>query len=245
MKNILIKSGLLSLTVVAVLGSCSKNSPKPAPKLTYQFKVTNAVAALSATAHASSGLATSSLGATTSTNVTWQSGYATVSSISFDGNNENEGNKNEEDDFIESSPFKVDLFNGNTLLGNVDIAYGTYQNINIKLELKRTSVDSALYLKGTYTPTAGSTVPVILSLDGKSDDLEILVKARNLTVAANQSYIEFLDLHLDILMTGVTTTDLDAATLTKGAIIINATSNTAIYNKVLANLNNFCDGEGD
>lgn len=245
MKNIFIKSGLLSLTVIALLlSSCSKNSPKPAPKLSYQFRVANATAPLSATAH-TSGLTTMSVGATTSANVTWQSGYAIVSSISFDGDNENEGNKNEQDDFTESSPFKVDLFNANTLLGNVDIANGTYQNVNIKLELKETAADSALYLKGTYTPLAGTTVPVILSLDGKNNDLEILVKAKNLTIAATQSYIEFLDLHLDILMTGVSSADMNAATLTNGAIVINSTSNTAIYSKVLANLNNFCDGEGN
>lgn len=244
MKNTLIKSGLLSLTAIALLSSCSKNSPKPAPKLSYQFKVTNAIAPLSATTR-TSGLTTMSVGATTSANVTWQSGYATVSSISFDGDNENEGNKNEQDGFTESSPFKVDLFTANTLLGNVDIANGTYQNINIKLDLKQTAADSALYLTGTYTPSVGTTVPVILSLNGKSDDLEIHIKAKNLTIAAGQSYIEFLDLHLDMLMTGVTSADMAAATLTNGAIVINSTTNTTIYNKVLANLDDFCDGEGN
>lgn len=77
------------------------------------------------------------------------------------------------------------------------------------------------------------------------NDLEILVKAKNVTIAAGQSYVEFLDLHLDILMAGVSGADMKLATLTKGTIVINSTSNTAIYKKVLATLNNFCDGEGN
>lgn len=241
MKNTL-KNGLLVLTIIATLVSCSKNnSPKPTSKLSYQFKVTTATAPISATVH--TGTMSNMSLVSTPANITWQSGYATVSSISFDGQNENEGDKNEEDNFTEPSPFKVDLFSSNTLLGNIEIANGTYQNVNVKLELKQTATDSALYLTGSYTSSLGTTTPVTLSLDGKGEDFEIHVKAKNISIAGNQNVIEFLDLHLDTLLTGITTADLDAATLTNGALVINSTSNITIYNKILANINDFCDGE--
>lgn len=243
MKNTL-KNGLLVLAIAATLVSCSKNNnPKATSKLSYQFKVTTAIAPLSATVHTGS-MSNMSL-VSTPANITWQSGYATVSSISLDGQNENEGNKDEQDNFVEPSPFKVDLFSSNTLVGNIDIANGTYQNVNIKLELKQTATDSALYLKGTYTSALGTTTPVILSLDGKGEDFEILVKAKNISVTGNQNVVEFLDLHLDTLLAGITTADMDAAALTNGAIVINSTINTDIYNKILANINDFCEGEED
>ncbi len=242
MKHIL-KNGLLVLTVIAAV-SCSKNnSPKPTSKLSYQFKVTTAIAPLSATAH--TGSMSNMSVVSTPANITWQSGYATVSSISFDGQNENEGDNNQEDNFTEPSPFKVNLFSSNTLLGNIDIANGTYQNVNIKLELKQTAADSALYLTGTYTSLLGTTTPVTLALDGKDENFEILVKAKNIAVTGNQNVIEFLNLHLDTLLAGITTADMDAATLTNGAIVINSTINADIYNKILANINDFCEGEED
>lgn len=243
MKNRL-KNGLLVLTIATTLVSCSKNNnPKATSKLSYQFKVANATSSLSSTVH--SGSMTNMSLVTTPANITWQSGYATVSSISLDGQNENEGDKDEQENFVEPAPFKVDLFSSNTLVGNIDIANGTYQNVNVKLEFKQTATDSALYLKGTYTSALGTATPVILSLDGKGEDFEILVKAKNIAVTGNQNVIEFLDLHLDTLMAGITSADLDAAALINGTIVINSSSNVTLYNKILANINDFCDGQED
>lgn len=226
MKTIVSKNKMLPLfLIILVFFSCKKNSDvSPAhKKLSYQFKV-----------------AANLPGA----NLTWQSGFANVSSISFGGDNQNKNNKHEDDLFMEPTVFKVDLFKTGIFLGNVDIATGNYHNVKIKVELKQTATDPALFLKGTYASSSGSK-PVELSFNEGSDQFEILVTAKDLNVGAKQHYIEDINLHLDKLMAGVTSNDLNSATITGGSIIINKTSNIAIYAKIKANINSFSDANNE
>lgn len=237
MKTVIIKTSILLLLLLTIVSCKKQNSVTPSKKLSYQFKVVTASVPLSASINNSRLQILST--ATGGGEVTWQSGYANVSSISFDGQNQN--NNNEEDDFNEPQVYKVDLFSSNQLLGNIDVAPGTYHNVEIKVELKRTLTDSALFLKGIYTTASGS-IPVELSLDGNDNNLlEIPVTAQDLTVGSTNSYIAIINLHLDKLMAGVTSTDLDSATLINGSILINSSSNIAIYTKIKANIDNFSD----
>jgi hypothetical protein len=243
MKTIkLSKTGLIFLLMLAVGAvSCSKkNSVSPSKKISYQLKVSNLSAPLKAGVH-SSNLTTMSIG---TGNITWESGFANVSSITFEGKNENDNNNNEEDAFTEPAPFKVDLFKTSPLLGNVDIAVGLYHNVDIKLDIKQTSTDPALFLKGTYS-SANGAIPVEFSLDEHSDGVEILITAKDLSVGAKDHYVDTINLHLNKLMEGVSTSDLAGAALTNGVILINSTHNANIYSKIKANINNSTDSEFD
>jgi len=237
----------LSLMIVTSMVSCSKkNAPAPGvKKLSYQFKVLTAMAPLTSTAHGLR-LNTMTLG-TAIGNIDWKSGFANVLAISFTGKNDNinndgNNNTNTDDIFIEPSVYNVDLFGGNQLLGNVDIAKGTYHNVEFKVELKSTSTEPAFYLKGIYASTNGSK-PIELSLNEGSDQFEVLVTAKDLTVGSKDSYVAFINMHLDKLMTGVSTADLDIATIINGTILINQDNNTSIYAKIKANINSFSDGD--
>jgi hypothetical protein len=236
MKTVIFKISLLLLLLVIITSCTKKNAVPPSKKLSYQFKVITTAVPLSA------NINSSTLNTAAGANITWQSGYANVSSISFDGQNQNDNSNNEENNFSEPQVYKVDLFSSNQLLGNIDIATGTYHNVEIKVELKQTLTDSALFLKGIYTSASGN-IPVELSLNGNNGGLlEIPVSTQDLTVGTIDSYIALINLHLDKLITGLTSTDLDSATITNGSILIDSSNNIAIYNKIQANINNFSDG---
>ncbi|HWZ16056.1 MAG TPA: hypothetical protein VNW95_12530 [Mucilaginibacter sp.] len=244
MKAQVLKIGVL-LMLLAVIISCSKkNTPAPVSnkKLSYQFKVLNANVALSSSTPGSN---TTALG---TGSINWQSGFANILSISFIGNNiDNNVNPNDttidtNDSFVEPSIYKVDLFGSNQLLGNVDIAKGTYHDAEIKVELKSSATEPALYLKGVYA-SANGNVPIELSLSEGGEQMEVIATAKNLTVSSKDSYVAFINMHLDKLMAGVTTGDLDAATLSNGSILIDQSNNTSIYDKIMANINGFSDGD--
>lgn len=237
MKTVIFKISLLLLLLVIITSCTKKNAVSPSKKLSYQFKVTATAIPLSA------NINSSTLNTAAGTSITWQSGYANVSSISFDGQNQNDNNSNnEENNFSEPQVYKVDLFSSNQLLGNIDIATGIYHNVEIKVELKQTLTDSALFLKGIYTSVSGN-IPVELSLNGNNGGLlEIPVSAQDLTIGTMDSYIALINLHLDKLIIGLTSADLDSATITNGSILIDSSNNITIYNKIQANINNFSDG---
>ncbi|MDF2432801.1 MAG: hypothetical protein JWP44_2432 [Mucilaginibacter sp.] len=243
MKVKVLKSSVLLILLVGIASCSKKNDPVPVTKkLSYQFKVLNTTVPLTSSAH---GLKTDALTLVTSIgSIKWESGYSNILAISFAGKSDNIHNDTTSADytFIEPFVYKVDLFGGNQLLGNVDIAKGTYHDVEIKLELKSSSSEPALYLKGIYASANGGT-PVVLSLSEGNDQLVILVTAKDLTVGAKDGYIAFINMHLDKLMAGVSTADLDAATVSNGSIFIDQNNNTVIYDKIKANINNFSDGD--
>jgi hypothetical protein len=239
MKNILLKSSaLLLMAIVLCMVACSKKNdvaPK-SKKISYQFKVAGASAPLTASVQ-HSNLATM---AVTTGNITWQSGYANVASISFEGKNQD--NNQNTDDFTEPIVYKVDLFNTNQFLGNVDIAVGTYHNVDIKIELKQTLSGPALFLKGTYASVKGN-LPIELSFNEGNDQMEIVAIAKDLSIGVKESYVAFINFHLDKLMAGIQSADLDAATVTNGTILINSNSNAGVYSKIKANISGFSDAD--
>ena len=226
----IINTVILLVLTVFFMGSCSKNT-SVAPqvkKLSYQFKVQTPSAHLALSGPVSA--------AGPSGTITWQSGYANVASISFEGMDQQEHQN--EDVCSEPQVYKVDLFSLSQLIGNVDIAVVDYHHVDIKIELKKTPTDSALFLKGVY-----GSIPVELSLDEGNDNTEVIAIAKDLAVGVKDTYVSVINLHLDKLLTGVSASDLDSATLTNGTLYINSNSNPAIYSKILANLGNFSDGD--
>lgn len=247
MKAQILKISMLLILLIAAVSCSKKKTPTPAnKKLSYQFKVLNTKVSLTSSTRAHSVNAVT-LGTSAGT-IDWQSGFANILSISFIGDNiDNNVNQSDttadtNDTFVEPSIYKVDLFGGNQLLGNVDIAKGTYHDAEIKIELQSSSTEPALYLKGVYASATGS-VPIELSLSEGGAQMEVIATAKNLTVGSKDSYIAFINMHLDKLMAGVSTADLDAATLSNGSILINPNNNTAIYDKIMANINGFSDGD--
>ncbi len=137
----------------------------------------------------------------------------------------------------------VNLFNLSPILGNVTIPPGTYNEVELKLELKKSTTSTIpLTLKGMYTNGSAINIPVEFYFN---EDFEIEVEAENLVVSGTNDYLGLINMQLNKFLTNVSSSDLDGATKTNGTIIISSTSNLNLYNKLKSNLNAFgdCDFE--
>jgi hypothetical protein len=126
----------------------------------------------------------------------------------------------------------IDLFNP-TLLGNVNIPYGTYDNILFKLKIAPQDSVHALYLAGTVGDSTMS-IPVYVIID---QQMELVAKwMQKTTISSGTNYLSNLSMSLGQLTSGLDSTMLQNLTLTNGAIVISSTSNTAIYNFIVTNM---------
>ena len=124
----------------------------------------------------------------------------------------------------------VDLFalTPATIAAKIDT--GTYKEIEIKAVLQQSAGnDIPLKLNGTFTTPGGATVPVEFDYN---DAAVIKVEAENVTVDCTNNVSAHLGLHLNRLLSSISSAELANATRTGGAIVVSSTSNTAIYNKV-------------
>ena len=137
-------------------------------------------------------------------------------------------------DFEWRGPKKVDLFNLNSVIGEISLVPGIYDEISIKIESFKSDAGSSpvFYLSGTYSNStnAAKRINVIVN-----EDFEIMVKNID-TLSAVYDYTTVIQMNLTLLMSDILESDLDNAVLTNGKIIISSTSNAALYDKIRKNL---------
>lgn len=234
------KTGIFAVTVLALTGlaACKKSGNSPSSKtsqLSFQLRADNAT----------SNLAASSTGGKLSTNSTFQgiAGLTFTSAVANISRFKLEAKKNGvEIEIISKNLSNIDLFAIDPTVASVTLDTGIYQEIEIKVELQHTSDTSALplKLKGTFTNSVGTAIPI--EFDFNSDAV-IKAEAENINVSSTINFVALVHLHLNKLGAGVVATDLDNAAQTNGTIIISPTSNTDIYNKVVANLSSCGENE--
>lgn len=229
------RKNLLNLTTILIgamlLASCSKDENSSDGKVAYKVKPSNFSASV-ASDISGSGL---SVAVNSNSSITWTSGILNISEIDFEA----EGN-GKEIEYELKNQFNVDLLNLSPILGSINIPTGTYHEVELKLELEPSTTKIPLTLKGTYTNTAGIKTPVEFYFN---EEFEIEVEAEDVTVNGSEDYVALINLQLNKFLSNVSTSDLDQATKTNGAIIISDTSNINLYNKFKSNLNAFgeCD----
>ncbi len=228
MKN-LIKFGTTLLGAVLILSSCEKDDSSGSGKLSYKVKPANFSASIGSTA-SGSGLI---VGVNSNSSITWTSGNIYISEIDFEAES-----KNSEIEFELKQAVSVDLFNLSPLLGSITIPDGTYDEVELKLELKKSSSNIPLTLKGSYTDGSGAKIPVEFYFN---EDFEVEVEAEDLVVDGNNDYLGLINIQLNKFMTNVISADLSSATKTNGIIVISNTSNTNLYTKLKANFTAFAD----
>jgi hypothetical protein len=169
-------------------------------------------------------------------NVTWTSGYGSANQVKFEAKN----SSGTQVEYKTSVSQKIDLFASvATILGTITLPAGTYTEIEFKGELAPNAPDAALELNGTFTSGA-TTTPVVFSV---ASPVEIKTERNNVVISDNASYTALTTFDLSKLTTGITEAMLNSATKTSGKIIISASSNTNLFNIMLANLDN-CDEVG-
>jgi hypothetical protein len=200
----------LSATTLFVLffASCVKDAGTGSSSITFQLKA--AVSPVNGAA------------------ITWTAGSAGVASTKI------EAKKNDSTaiEFKSDPNTQVDLF-GTVSISNIAIPSGTFRNVEFRSELQPLISKPSLHLEGTYT-AGGVTTPISFDV---STAVTVKSKRDSIVIAAGtNSYTAITTVGLLTLTQDVTEADLKAADRTSGKIIISATANVAVYNKMLANL---------
>lgn len=156
--------------------------------------------------------------------LTWVSGYANVTEISFKA----EGGSADAE-FRSEAAQRVDLFAPLVALGDVKVRPGVYEEVDFEIRLYGNAGSAALELVGNYLGT-----PVIFRLEGQH---EIEGEQASVFVAAETDYTSLTSLDLSRLTAGIPAAALDnAAKTAAGNILISADSNTDLYQAMFENI---------
>ena len=210
-QNIFFTTVFLSITTL-IMVSCKKEQNSASPGISYQLQTKNRA---------------SVVGRVESGNIVWTSGYGNATEVKF----ESKG-PNGKLEYKSNLQQRIDLFSGVSVLGNITLPPGTYQEVEFDLELNPTATEPAFLLNGSYTST-GPATPISFII---STPFEIKTEMNNVSVSANNGYNALTSLNLSLLSRGITQTMLDNAAKTNGTIIISSSSNVDLYNIILNNL---------
>jgi hypothetical protein len=232
MKNYLLNGALIFGAAIFLI-SCSKDDKNTGGQVSYKVKPANFTATIASSGGGSAKLAsTASVTVQAAGNLTWTSGIINISEIDFEAENDSR-----EIEYEMKQMVNVDLFKLSPVLGNVVIPPGTYNEVELKLELdESTTSDIPLTLKGTYTDANGAATPVEFYFN---EYIEIGVEAENVVIGSQDDYTGMINFQLNKLLTNITAADLADAAKTDGKILINKTTNVALYNKVKLNFDVF------
>lgn len=231
-KNVFITTILLA-GATTLFTACTKEEEDTANKVTYQAKPANFSSSVGASV-SGSGLV---VDASANSSITWTEGTLSIQEIDFEAKKDGSTIEYEYKQLV-----NVNLKNAGSSLGSVTIPNGTYNEVELKLELKKSSTSAIpLILKGTYKDLSGASIPVEFQFN---EDIEVKVEAEDLVVEAN-SHIAYINMQLNKLLSNISISDMTMATKTNGTIVISSTSNTSLYNKFKASLDTFasCDFE--
>lgn len=166
----------------------------------------------------------------------WDTSYINVSKIEFEA--EQSGGEGSHDSsevhFEWTGPKVVDLFNLNSLVGEIDLQPGIYEEISLKVVALKADVGNSpvFYLSGTYTNSFGTATPIAIIVN---NDIQFKVKKEGSMIDATIDYTGLVNMNLTLLLDGITNSDLESATLSNGKIIISNNFNTDLYDKINTN----------
>jgi uncharacterized membrane protein YgcG len=229
-QTIRISTAFMLLGIVISSGCKKGSNPSPVtPKASQAaFGVMSDLSPANAAAASVTHTAVNST--TTGPVITFTSGIANVTRFELEAKRNGIDTK-----FETRNLMNVNLFTTNPTFINTPIDTGTYKEIEVRLVLTQTSTGPIpLVLGGTVSTPAG-VVPFEFDFN---ENLEIKAEANNVTVTKSQSLKAIFLLHLNMVLNTITNADIAAATLTDGKIVVNAHTNTAIFNKITASLAN-------
>lgn len=204
---------------ITVFSSCSKKASGPA-SVKFQLKASNPVA----------GLAARSTAAT----IQWNSGTATPTAVKFEAKK-----GTTEIEYTSTAGQQVNLFTiSQSTFGSITLPDGTYNEIELKINIDGTTSAPALELNGIYN-NGTTDIPVSFRVT-----TPLLIKAeKNNVVVSGGSLTAVTELNLALYTTGITQSMLNSATKTAGTIVISSVSNPGIYQQIVANIDRFHHAE--
>jgi hypothetical protein len=241
MKNNLLKIGSVILVAGLLFTACKKGnstaSSSGSSKLDIGVKADNSTTAL--TNDVTGGVSGSTLTtqSSSSANVTWTSGMATISRFEF------EAKRNDLEFEVTSKKLTtIDLFAPVPASISVFLDTGVYKEIEIRAVLaKDTGKTIPLILKGNYTTSTGTVVPIEIDYN---DPAVIKTEVNNVHVDSKTNLSTVITMHLTRLLSHVTAASLDAAVKTNGVIVISNTINRSIYMIIRDNIGSCGEDNG-
>lgn len=223
---------VLLLVVVGgtLLGSCKKNSDSSSV-LQVQMQATNKSFSVLKSATVVPGF-------------TWDVCTMNVSHIEFQA--EKKEGANSQGSYKVSYEWKgskiVDLFNASSVIGDIKLDPGIYEEIQLEIDAAKSAnaTTPVFYLSGSYTNQGGTKIPVEITMN---EDFKFEVEQKGITLDGTNDYSALVNLNLTTLMSGISQSDLDGATLTNGKIIVSTTSNNSLYLKIKRNISSCEDVE--
>lgn len=218
------KSVFALLTAVILLGACQKDSLNDG-QLNYVFKPTNLAASVGTTA-AASGLV---VAAKSNGSMTWTSGTLNIQKIEFSAKKDQSSANVEYNNLT-----NIDILNTGTVSGNVTLPTGTYNDIELKLNLVQSNTNIPLVLKGTYTEISGTQIPVEIQFN---ETYELKLTPPQVIIKGDK-YTANVTLDFTNMMKNLVANDLGQTTRTQpnNTILVTSSLNAGLYAKLKANL---------
>jgi PBP1b-binding outer membrane lipoprotein LpoB len=211
---------LLSIAVSALIfTSCKKENAGAPSGVDFQLRATNTIAALQRTDAAT---------------IQWTAGTATPTSVKFEAKKDAT-----EVEFTSTSGQQVNLFTvAQSTFGNLTLPDGTYNEIELKIQLNGSTSVPALELNGTYN-NGTANIPVVFKV---TTPLQIKAEKNNVAITSG-AFTAVTSLDLSSFTTGISQAAMNSATQTGGSIVISSASNANLYNIIISNIDRFHHAE--
>lgn len=231
MKTKIIIPALL-ITLAAGITSCQKDSTTGNSTLEFNLQALNKSYSLPVNATGTKSAAA------TSAAITWDTAQMIVSKLEYEAQMKTATTNHDsiKISFEWKGPQLVNLLDASTILGNYTLLPGNYDEVELKVQglKKDANGKPVFYLTGSYTNSSGVTMPISFKV---YEDVLFKTDKDSVDVTADNSvFTSTILLYLDQLLVGIDPVILDNATLTNGALIISANSNSEIYQVIMRNL---------
>jgi hypothetical protein len=216
----------LQITVLAfltLLGACQKDAVNDG-ELTYSFSPVNLSASLGTTA----SLSGQPVAAGTNGSINWTTGRFNIQKIELSGKKDGSAVNIQYTNLT-----NIDILKLGTIAGSVTLPAGTYTDLEVKLNLVASDTNRPLTLVGKYIEASGTQIPVEVHFN---ENLE-LKKTVSQIIIKGDKYKADVTLEINNLVKNLVQSDFGQTTRgTNNSIFVSSTVNTALYNKLTANL---------
>jgi hypothetical protein len=227
-----LRFGIVALMTCVMFTACKKadvTATAADPQLTFALAPDNPVVTFAAAKTNSTGTITTLSTVTGKQAFSWYAGTANITLFRLNAKRGDLATV-----YSSGSLNSVDLFSLASLISTISIPKGDYSSVKATVVFSQvTAAPFPMVLLGTYTTAAGTNIPVEFDLN---DNLEIGVTIPNFAANGTLDYTTNIAMHLNMFLTSIAASDIDAAARTNGVILINKTTNVTLYNKIKANM---------
>ncbi|NEV93992.1 hypothetical protein G3567_07510 [Psychroflexus sp. YR1-1] len=230
-------SKLLALTLLISVFACTDDDSGEAPTLSVNFNtVTGPFDAV-----AEAGTMTSMSSTAAPGSFFFSDGYITLIALEYEAETENDSTSVE---FELEGTVKIDFATGipSPDIRSITIPTGTYESVEVEVELYDETDDPSVVINGTYTAPDGEVHPVQFAFNsGETFEVE---REGTIVIAEGQSALAEITFDPSVWFAGVTDEMMAGASKNaKGIIVISETQNSTIFNSVADGLDLATDFE--